>query len=280
MLEPKKQSVSDFIRDGRRTGLLVSVRDLAEARTCLACGVDILDLKEPDNGALGSVNVQTLAEVSSFVTDLPLDQQTTLSFAAGEIVDWDRRLGTRLIDRYGFELIKRFQFVKLGLARAKVLDDWQASLSQLFDGLPDSTQPVAVGYFDHVRCEAPSIDDVVAFAGDCAQVRTVLLDTFCKECDLFKWIDEKQLKTVIQACRRRDLSVVVAGSLTKNNLPRVKSLLPDFVGVRGAICQGDRREGVDAGLLNDFKLRLQNAAQGKELAGSDVAGSDVDGAKW
>lgn len=255
--------------DKHRTGLLVSVRDLAEAQACLACGVDILDLKEPDNGALGPVDVQTMAAVSSFATKLPAVEQTMLSFAAGEIVDWDRGRATRLIDRYGLELVERFQFVKVGLAQASTLDDWRASLNLIFDGLPKSTQPVAVGYFDHAQCQGPSIDDIVDFASDTAKVRTVLLDTFCKEHDLFKWIDEKQLKSVIEACHRRGLAVVVAGSLTKDNLPRVKSLVPNFVGVRGAICRGDRRDSVDADLLNEFKLRLLDTTRLNENAGSE-----------
>ena len=66
------------------TRFLASVRDAQEAQTVLAAGADIVDLKEPANGALGAVDLPTIKAcvaaiagrrpVSATVGDLPMDE--------------------------------------------------------------------------------------------------------------------------------------------------------------------------------------------------------------
>lgn len=273
MLDPEKLTVASRPQHeagSRLPKLLVSVRDVAEAQLCLGCGVDILDLKEPNGGALGSVDAKTLDAVSLLAADRPVSQRPILSFAAGELIDWEHGRWPRLLDRYSVALVDRFQFVKIGLAQAMELDRWQDSWNRLFGNLPDSTQPVAVGYFDHAQCGAPSIDEVIEFAAHSNLVQTVLLDTFCKKRDLFGWFDDEQLKNAIEKCHRGGLVVVIAGSLSSANLWRVKCLRPDFVGVRGAVCKQGRRNAADANLLEDFKLRLQATTPSENRFGSTV----------
>ena len=65
------------------TRFLASVRDEGEAALALAAGADIIDLKDPDNGALGAVAPPTMkacltriagrAPVSATVGDLPME---------------------------------------------------------------------------------------------------------------------------------------------------------------------------------------------------------------
>src|SRR5262249_61791459 len=43
------------------TLFLASVRDAAEAEVALACGADIIDLKDPSRGALGAVSLDAIA---------------------------------------------------------------------------------------------------------------------------------------------------------------------------------------------------------------------------
>ena len=48
------------------TQLLISVKNVKETLIALDAGVDIIDLKDPDNGALGALDVDTSAiKVSS-----------------------------------------------------------------------------------------------------------------------------------------------------------------------------------------------------------------------
>jgi len=65
------------------TLFLASVRDAGEAEMAMTAGADIIDLKDPHSGALGALNLKTIAScvrsiarrapVSATVGDLPLE---------------------------------------------------------------------------------------------------------------------------------------------------------------------------------------------------------------
>src|SRR5262245_14015076 len=62
------------------TGLLVSVRSAAEAEIALAADADVIDIKEPDRGALGPADPTVWQEVLSVVNG-----RTVTSAALGEL---------------------------------------------------------------------------------------------------------------------------------------------------------------------------------------------------
>ena len=246
-----------------RCGLLVSVRCPEEARLSLKQPIDVLDLKEPVNGALGAMSVADVEKIVQLVTQVNLEQPPRLSLAMGELADWDVERWPSVLDRYQLELIRKFRFVKIGLAGAQQLTDWQGAWSKLFAGLPESTQPVVVGYLDCLpevlessgsmeggRDRCPSIEQLVEFAQTQRQVSTVLLDTWCKQEDLFAKISDRRLQEIIVTANRAELAVVVAGSVKIDSLPRVIQAGASLVGVRGAVCAGDR-----SGQLCEQKLR-------------------------
>ena len=246
-----------------RCGLLVSVRCPEEARLSLKHSIDVLDLKEPINGALGAVSATDVEKIVQLVTQVNLEQPPRLSLAMGELADWDFERWPSVLDRYPLKLIRRFRFVKIGLAGAQQLTDWQETWSRLFAGLPESTQPVVVAYLDRLpevlersssmkdggdRC--PSIESLIEFAQTQRQVSTILLDTWCKQADLFAKINDQRLREIIAAANRAGLAVVVAGSVKIDSLERVIQAGASLVGVRGAVCAGDR-----SGQLCEQKLR-------------------------
>ena len=246
-----------------RCGLLVSVRCPEEARLSLKHSIDVLDLKEPINGALGAVSATDVEKIVQLVTQVNLEQPPRLSLAMGELADWDFERWPSVLDRYPLKLISRFRFVKIGLAGAQQLTDWQETWSRLFAGLPESTQPVVVAYLDRLpevlessgsmkgggdRC--PSIEQLIEFAQTQRQVSTILLDTWCKQADLFAKINDQRLREIIAAANRAGLAVVVAGSVKIDSLERVIQAGASLVGVRGAVCAGDR-----SGQLCEQKLR-------------------------
>ena len=246
-----------------RCGLLVSVRCPEEARLSLKHSIDVLDLKEPINGALGAMSATDVEKIVQLVTQVNLEQPPRLSLAMGELADWDFERWPSVLDRYPLKLISRFRFVKIGLAGAQQLTDWQETWSRLFAGLPESTQPVVVAYLDRLpevlersssmkgggdRC--PSIEQLIEFAQTQRQVSTILLDTWCKQADLFAKINDQRLRGIIAAANRAGLAVVVAGSVKIDSLERVIQAGASLVGVRGAVCAGDR-----SGQLCEQKLR-------------------------
>jgi hypothetical protein len=112
------------------TGLLVSVRDVAEARLALAAGVDLLDVKEPRAGSLGAASNNVIHEVVRVVNG-----RVPTSAALGELVDFDLDLARRLPD----ELI----YAKLGLSGCRDLDGWAVRWKQAISLLPPKTRPAS-----------------------------------------------------------------------------------------------------------------------------------------
>ena len=253
----------------KRCGLLISVRCPEEARVSLLHAIDVLDLKEPLEGALGAVSEAVIEKVLQLVERVKLEQPPKLSLAMGELADWDFERWSNLLDRYQSDHIRKFCFLKIGLAGAQQLTDWQETWSRLFAGLPESTQPVVVAYLDRLpevlersssmkdggdRC--PSIEQLIEFAQTQRQVSTILLDTWCKQADLFAKINDQRLREIIAAANRAGLAVVVAGSVKIDSLERVIQAGASLVGVRGAVCAGDRNGQLCEQKLREFCQRM------------------------
>ena len=99
-------------------------------------------------------------------------------------------------------------YVKIGLAGAELLEDWQTVWSELFTGLPENIQPVVVGYLDRMpnalpdrsielKACCPDIEQLIDFAKDQPQVSTILLDTCDKQNDLFASVSDQRLQEII-----------------------------------------------------------------------------------
>jgi len=250
-------------RSQNRCGLLVSVRDAQEARLTLQHGVDIMDLKEPSAGALGTVPELVIEQIQQLAMTITRQRRPRLSFALGELTDWDFQSYPRMLDRYRPEQIAGMSYVKIGLAGAHQMRDWRVAWSELFAGLPASLRPVVVAYLDRLpeeesvaddRC--PDIDQLIDFAKDQSQVTTILLDTCDKQSDLFASVGDRRLQEIIAATDRAGLDCVVAGSVGIDSLQRVMQAGARLVGVRGAVCDGDRNGQLCEQKLVEFKRRM------------------------
>ena len=67
------------------TQLLISVTDIKEARLALTHGADLIDLKDPRQGALGALPITTIQEVVSFVKAHRAHYQQYTSATVGDL---------------------------------------------------------------------------------------------------------------------------------------------------------------------------------------------------
>src|SRR5689334_2536409 len=140
-------------------GLLVSVRNELEARTALESGADLIDVKEPNRGALGAADYDAIKSIVRVVNG-----QAPVSAALGELIDHMRNNSIGRIKLPGGVAL-----FKLGLAGCNQIQDWQshwnsvlASVCALANGA--NIQPVAVAYADWRAAHAPSPDHVLEAA--------------------------------------------------------------------------------------------------------------------
>jgi uncharacterized protein (UPF0264 family) len=228
--------------------LLVSVRTAAEARAALAGGADIIDAKEPLNGALGPVADEALTSIAFAV-----DQAAPVSAALGEL---DRNGVIRtatLAGRAGLA------FVKVGFAgthrRTRLADDIREIAAAA-----RPAQMIVAAYADYDRANAPSPDELIAIA-DQTDAAGILLDTHDKSAPgLTTLMTARALRTFMLRAKSTGRLVAVAGRLTVDDFDFVSEAGADIVGVRGAACSGGRSGVIASDRVRLLRNRLDRAS--------------------
>lgn len=232
--------------------LLVSVRNAVEAKIVSPHPIGILDVKEPNFGPLGAATPETLTEIG-----LAVPTKSPKSFSAGELSDWVPVLQpadsdqSHLRVKYG-KTLDQYQFVKIGLASMADQSDWKQKWQSLFRNLPPNTSAVAVAYLDYKGCNSPTPADIINLATEKENCTTVLFDTFQKTGNLFSHVKATDLKKWVVNSQGNGLKTVIAGSVSLGCLERVVEFGPDYIGVRGAICDGEREGQVASRLVSGF----------------------------
>ena len=210
------------------THFLASVRSAAEAELVLAAGADIVDLKEPDAGALGAVVPTVIREclqsiggrkpVSATVGDLPMVPK-----AVADAVAATAGLGV--------------DTVKLGMLADG--DPWGC-----FDALRTLNLPadLVLVFFADVPMDMDTVE-----AARASGAAGVMLDTAGKNSgSLTDHMPLGEIGDFVERARQAELQVGLAGSLRARHVPPLLELRPDLLGFRGALCEkGSRGRGLD-----------------------------------
>ena len=228
--------------------MLASVRDLDEARIVFDAGVDLIDLKQPADGALGALPPEVISEVVGFVAG-----RTLTSATAGNIEPDAEALQAAMqsIAAAGVD------YVKAGLFPAA----WQqggrdyAAVRACLGGLIplNGVRRIAVMFADL----APPLDlvDAVAEAG----FDGIMVDTALKTGHSLPDVaTDDWLAAFVGGARARGLLCGLAGSLREGHIAPLARLAPDYLGFRGALCAGQARAHA---LGADAVRRLRGAVQ-------------------
>ena len=238
-------------------GLLVSVRSASEALTALAGRADVIDVKEPNQGSLGAAENDTISAVVRAVAG-----RTPVSAALGELVEimtYSNGDGPR-------KIVDGVSLFKIGLAGCKALEDWQVSWRHAIDTLVSNSsngnaQAVAVVYADWRTAQAPSPSDTLSAA---IQLRcpVLLIDTWDKSGGtLFDHWPALKLQAFLAEVRSHGISVVLAGSLTGQNVIIAARLAPDLIAVRAAACEGGRTANVSELKVRELKNVIETSTR-------------------
>lgn len=225
-------------------GLLASVRSVAEADLALRGGADIVDLKEPRQGALGALPPETIRQavaavggrrpVSATIGDLPAEPRVI----AGAVA----RTAALGVD-----------FVKIGIFPGGAPE---ASLAALAPIAASGVRLVALLFADRdpdfrlVRRAA-----ACGFAG-------VMLDTMGKTGGgLRDALGVAALAAFVDEAHGLGLLAGLAGSLRIDDIAPLAPLCADYVGFRGALCRGDRTGELDPAALRRIRASLDQASR-------------------
>ena len=233
-----------MMTENRCGRLLASVTTEAEARLVVAEGADIVDAKNPAEGALGALPYETVSAirkavpsavpVSATIGDLPAEPRSVLEAAR-------RMAGT------GADI------VKLGIFGD---GDIVATIRHLGRNLVPSTPLVAV-----LMADAPFDPVWVEALGD-AGFAGVMLDTAVKDGrTLLDHRSPAELAAFLADARAHRLMAGLAGSLRVTQVPELLALGPDVLGFRGALCRAsDRVSGLDPAAIRAVRRAMSAGA--------------------
>jgi (5-formylfuran-3-yl)methyl phosphate synthase len=235
------------------TRMLASVRDRRETEIALKGGADIIDLKDPDNGALGAVSPGTVKEVVDFVAgarpvsaacgDLPMEPEGILRQA--------EEIAATGVD-----------YIKIGFFPSDRLNECIEALS----GLAKEKKLIGVLFADHAYPD--DLPEAFASAG----FHGVMIDTADKARGrLLDHLTPDRIGNFIKAAHDRSLIAGVAGSLETPDIPRLLVFGPDFLGFRGALCEGQKR---NAGISAAATARIRALIPQEEPPSADASRVD------
>lgn len=227
--------------------LLVSVRNATEAATALAGGADIVDAKEPLNGALGPVATPVLHAIAATVAGA-----APVSVALGDAGTDDISVGLQAAAAVGAA------FVKVGFAGGQDHDRVARDVTAL-TRLVAPAALILVAYADHEQAGAPAPDTLIVI-GQRLKVAGFLLDTYDKRGpSLTAMMNGRSLRAFVTRAQSAGQLVALAGRLTPDDIDVVLDTGANIVGVRGAACDGGRAGVVSAARVHALRGQLDRA---------------------
>ncbi len=218
--------------------LLISVVNEEEAKSAFGGGADIVDVKNPLEGALGANFPRVIRRVRQCTPP-----RLPVSVAIGDAPD---KPGATALAALG-AAVCGVQYVKVGLYGTKEPRQAVFLLKEVCRAVREHDSVIkiiAAAYADAHRIEAlPALTSPVVATE--AGADGCMLDTAVKgEGSLFSYLDDDELRDFVQTCHKGGLICAFAGSLGEADIPRVSEIGPDIIGFRTAACLGDRIQGV------------------------------------
>ena len=219
------------------TQLLISVKNSEEALIALATGVDIIDLKDPNEGALGALNLTMTKQILQLVNGRSL-----VSATAGELhVSIDALvLDIQLRADIGVDIIK---IAVSDLFSQSGFLDAIAHLSTA------NIKIVAVFFADE------DIDFNLLPALKNAGFYGAMLDTKNKQRNLLQLQHPSALHLFVQQCHKYKLISGLAGSLQPQHIDTLMEINATYLGFRGGICKDSQRK---SSLVSSKVIEVKN----------------------
>ncbi len=210
--------------------LLVSVTNETEAIEALNGGADIIDVKNPVEGALGASFPEVIrsirriipskVEVSATIGDLPNLPGTSSLAAVGAAA-------------CGVNYVKAGLFGVKSKPEALML---LKSICRNINAFKRNVKVIASGYADYLEINSINPLDVPYVASK-AGASGVLIDMKTKNRKkIFDYLSSNELLSLVKKCHARGLTVALAGGLNEEDVPILLKLNVDIMGVRRSVC--------------------------------------------
>lgn len=215
--------------------LLVSPMNQKEAEEAIAGGADIIDVKNPLEGALGANYPWVIRQIRQ-LTPRNLEVSCTI----GEVGNFP---GSVSLAAFGAASLN-VDYIKVGLKGIQTVEEAVFLLQNVHKAAKECNPKIKIvvaGYADAEKIGAINpllIPEIAAKA----KVDVAMLDTSVKDGkNLFDHLAAEQLENFVHSVHNFGLTAALAGSLRKQDLPIVYGLGADIAGVRSAACTNSNR---------------------------------------
>lgn len=219
--------------------MLISVKNVQEADIALRHGADIIDLKDPGQGALGALPITEIHSIIDFVAN-----RKAVSATIGDIP-----MVPELIVQYVMQLQGiRLNYLKIGFFETP---DYLPCLKSI-SLIKTKCQPLIAVLFAEIRYPDYLIAEIkkAGFIG-------IMFDTSIKNGSTYQeYFSEKEFEQLASEIAAQQLLFGVAGSLHLSHVDSAKNMKPDFMGFRGGVCQENKRQ---AALDSEKIIQIKNA---------------------
>jgi (5-formylfuran-3-yl)methyl phosphate synthase len=217
--------------------VLISPVSHEEAASIVDTGVDIIDVKNVNEGSLGAQFPWHTRKVVELTRPAGVKTSATLG-------DLPYKPGTAALAAYG-AAVCGVTYIKAGLHGTTTYEqafEVMDAVRQAVRMVGDDIDVVAAGYADYRRFNGLNPSDLVRAARD-ARCDLVMVDTAIKDGKtLFDAMSIEEIRRFVDEGHRAGMRVALAGSIKAEHTSVLLDLGADIIGVRGVVCEGTDRK--------------------------------------
>jgi hypothetical protein len=230
--------------------LLISPINPEEAIAAYEGGADIVDVKNPKEGSLGANFPWIISSVKESI-----NSGKPISATIG---DFNFKPGTASLAALG-AAVAGADYIKVGLFDVQTEEqalEMLTNITKAVKSFDPEKKVVGSGYSDYERINSIN-PQLLPAIGAKAGVDVVMVDTGIKDGrSTFEFMDEEELTKFTTAIRKEGLLSALAGTLKFEDLPALRRIDPDIIGVRGMVCGGDRTSVIKAELVEKLRNEM------------------------
>jgi hypothetical protein len=235
--------------------LLISPKNIEGAKVAVDSKIDYIDCKNPSEGSLGA-NFPWI--IKSMKELIPSNSSQLLSAAIGNFPNLP---GSASLAALG-AAVSGADVIKVGLKGPKNDNQGIKLMRNVVKAVKDynnKIKVVAAGYADRSRINtSPKFLEIPTIAAESGS-DIAMLDTYIKDDKgIFDFLSMEELITFKEKANKLNLRVALAGNIMKKDIPKIRQISPDIIGVRRAVCEDlDRINGmIKKSLIESLKREL------------------------